>query len=401
MLRRQYPMLNLRPIFLMAPAAAAAALITIAAPAPLAAAATPAPVALWAPEVPFPDSIEAIEPLAYASYSLAHRADANLRFLHQSGIGFHAGELFVGWNHAFQDESAGDVRINGRRSRDGGRTWTPLETIAPELPGDERWEYCSFLSHQGRMWAFSTRAGQAWDFSEPKMEAFVFDPEEARWERRGVVLEDFVASDKIRRLANGNHIMAGMFVRAQSGNDMENRIAISAGDDLTSWRQTRIPHPPGMRWPLVSLIVDGPRVTAILRNSKDTWALVSTSEDHGETWPEARLSNMPMIAMKPFAGMLSTGQRYLISGTPPAPGDHTRSALTIAVSEPGGPHFRRIWKISRGVPYPLRYPGAAKRPQWSYPKAVEHAGHLYVIYSVHKEDAEMAIIPLESLRVDK
>jgi hypothetical protein len=390
------------------PAAAAALLATcVLAPSlPGAACCAPAaPPPLWSPDVPFPASVEAIEPVPYARYSTVYRATDETRFLHQSGIGFHNGTLFVGWVHGARDEAAPDQVINGRRSFDGGRTWTPLEVIAPYLDDKERWEYCSFISHAGKMWAVTTRTHDAWHFREPKMELFYFDEAAERWVRHGVVLDNFIATDKLRRLANGNFMMAGWFVTKYPDtpahyreNTMVNRIAISAGADLTRWHITGVPHEEGMVFPFITPIIDGNHITAVFRNSKDTMAMVSVSHDHGETWSAAQLSNLPMTAVKPFAGVLSDGRRYLIACTPVEPGNHDRDALTIAVGEPGAATFSRIWKISRGRPYALRYEGRGKRPQWSYPKAVEHNGELYVIYTVNKEDAEMAVIPLAALR---
>jgi hypothetical protein len=360
---------------------------------------------LWDSEVPFPESIEAIAPIDGVRYVNVFRSTPKWRFLHQSGIGFHNGVLFVGWVHAGRDEAEPDQVINGRRSFDGGRTWTDLEAIAPALDGAFRWEYCSFLPLNGRMWAITTRARDSWHFRDPVMELFRFDEAEENWIYHGPVLKDFIATDKPRRLANGNWLMAGWFVESYPEkpshyreNTMVNRVAISDGDDLTTWRIREVPHGNGLVFPFISPIVDGSHVTGIFRNSQATWALVTHSTDNGETWTEAGKSNLPMTAVKPFGGILSDGRRYLVSCTPVSEGDHSREALTIAFSQPGKPALGRILKISRGRPYSLRYEGKGKRPQWSYPKAVEHEGHLYVIYTVNKEDAEMAVIPLEALR---
>ena len=46
------------------------------------------------------------------------------------------------------------------------------------------------------------------------------------------------------------------------------------------------------------------------------------------------------------------------------------------------------------------FAGKYKDRGWQYPYAHERNGKLYVIYSVGKEDCEMAIIPLTALRVD-
>ncbi len=44
-------------------------------------------------------------------------------------------------------------------------------------------------------------------------------------------------------------------------------------------------------------------------------ALAAVSEDYGRTWTPARPSNLPMATSKPCAGLLSTGQRFLVCST--------------------------------------------------------------------------------------
>ena len=82
------------------------------------------------------------------------------------------------------------------------------------------------------------------------------------------------------------------------------------------------------------MIVDKARITNIARYGSKALALVSTSEDHGRTWTPAAASNLPMATSKPYAGTLSTGQRYLVCTTTADTGGK-RSPLTIAVSKPG------------------------------------------------------------------
>lgn len=357
-------------------------------------------VELWDPSVPFPETLEDIPPLPYGTYTYVQRGGAGTtQYLHEAGLAWFKGTLYAGWASARRDESAEDKMIRGRYSEDDGRTWSEDLVIAPEVEGRERREYAAFAESDGKLWMFTTRIHSGWSFADPKLEAFVLGEDGSSWEELGVVAEDdFVATDKPRQLDNGRWIFAGMAMLPEAGRHVgRNRIAISEPNDLTRWTVSGIEHPEGMRFPFVSFLVEGSDITAIMRNSRDTFALVSYSSDYGKTWTYARKTNVPMTGVKPFAGILSTGQRYLIACTPPERGDHSRRALTILVSDPDEKQFSKIWKISRGEPYPMRFEGRGKGPgpsQWSYPKAVEHDGKLYVIYTVNKEDAEMAIIPI-------
>ena len=104
-----------------------------------------------------------------------------------------------------------------------------------------------------------------------------------------------------------------------------------------------------------------------------------------------------MATSKPYAGTLSTGQRFLVCTTTADTGGG-RSPLTIAVSKPGEPVFSKVFVIRRSV-FP-EGPGVSDpRADFSYPYAVEHEGKLYVGYT-HKSHAanELAVIPLATLR---
>jgi hypothetical protein len=130
---------------------------------------------------------------------------------------------------------------------------------------------------------------------------------------------------------------------------------------------------------------------------------MATSFDAGRTWTTLRESNLPMAASKPFAGLLSTGQQYLI-GSVSADSGNRRSPLTIAVSRPGHQGFVRLFRIRDAT---CDGPGESHpRAALSYPYAVEHDGMLYVGYSNdggrggNRNSAELAVIPITSLSVD-
>ena len=110
-----------------------------------------------------------------------------------------------------------------------------------------------------------------------------------------------------------------------------------------------------------------------------------------------------MTTSKPAAGILSTGQRYLVCTTAKANG-YKRTPLTIALSEPNENQFSKVFVIRRS-----RHDGklgeSADRLKLSYPCAMEYDGKLYVGYSNdggrhgNLNSAELAVIPIKSLTV--
>jgi hypothetical protein len=228
------------------------------------------------------------------------------------------------------------------------------------------------------------------------MEAFVLDEEASLWKSRGVVAaEGFWPMAEPVKMDDGNWILAGL--RVGAGNPAA--VAISKGDDFTRWSVVPIPKPEGIKmWGESAIIVDGEEVLNLSRYGGKAVALVSVSRDYGRSWTEMRESNLPMATSKPYAGVLSTGQRYLIGNTTAGCG-HSRDPLTIAVSRPGEKLVSKVWIIRRGQQEGLDDPDGTRL---CYPYAAEYDGHLYVVYSVghlpaNQNSAELAVIPVKEL----
>ena len=100
------------------------------------------------------------------------------------------------------------------------------------------------------------------------------------------------------------------------------------------------------------------------------------------------------------AGRLPDGQYYVINNPlPMSPKKGGRSLLAISLSR-DGLNFDRM-AIIRFVSPPQRYEGKAKSIGYQYPHSVVAGEHLWVIYSVNKEDIEVARIPLSELSLLK
>jgi hypothetical protein len=202
-----------------------------------------------------------------------------------------------------------------------------------------------------------------------------------------------------RRTDDGNWIMAGIIVRGT----YPAGVAISHGEDFTQWDVIEIPQSEDLEqmWGESAVIVAGSEITAIARYGAKAIALISISRDFGRTWTPMRQSNLPMTPSKPYAGTLSTGQRYVI-GTIAADAGFQRVPLTIAVSRPGEKMFCRILCITD---HTMRDNPRKVQPHLAYPYAVEYDGKLYVVYSAALErgnlnDAELAVISIDDLRVE-
>lgn len=313
-------------------------------------------------------------------------------WLHGVALAFHEGTLFTSWGNNRGTENTPTEVTRGRRSPDGGRSWLPVEMIAPGAPGEGN-SHGAFLRCGHELWAFVPRFGKGAGTHFPGlcMEAFATSAR-GHWEPRGVVGQGIWPLEEPARTAGGNWVVAGC------DENWKAAVAISRGDDLLHWDAVKLPV--GERvYTEATTWVSGDEVLAVMRNEspadKDLpCAAVSVSADGGRTWAPCRESNFPMVTSKPFAGTLSNGQRYLVANVCRS---HPRSrrTLVIAVSRPGGRRLCRMLQIETTE-------GAL-----SYPYAVEYDGRLWVAYSSaprglggNRNDARMAIIPLESLVVE-
>jgi len=122
----------------------------------------------------------------------------------------------------------------------------------------------------------------------------------------------------------------------------------------------------------------------------------SFSFDGGRTWTVPTRTSFPDACARSNAGKLPDGQVYVINNVLPlATKQGGRSLLAISLSR-DGLNFDRM-AVIRFLPPPLRHEGRSKVVGYAYPHSVIVGEHLWVIYSVNKEDIEITRIPLSEL----
>jgi hypothetical protein len=360
--------------------------------------AEPGPVAaLWDKGLPFPTRQQLSYP-AGAGDVVVHRAGTDgFNFLHDAAIVHHKDFLLAAWYNCPQGEMVGESMIRGRRSRDGGRTWSELEVIAADR--EKRgilYVPVAFLSHAGRLYAFVTNMLGGPDRVH-RCEVFLLDETANRWASRGFIAGPFLPNCTPQKMDDGNFLMAGRMAERPGELPTIPAVAISRGEKLTEpWSVVRLlpsgrlPNGRVLPIPESTAIVDHAEVTAVVRREKAN-SLLFRSHDHGRTWSPPEEHNFPMAWSKVYAGMLTTGQRYLLANVPCG---GSRDLLVIAVSRPGEKAFCRMWKLRDGHCAALRC-----GPEWSYPSAIEHEGTLSVVYTSEKHHCVMTSIPVKSLAV--
>jgi len=137
-----------------------------------------------------------------------------------------------------------------------------------------------------------------------------------------------------------------------------------------------------------------------LEASKSRRDYASFSFDDCRTWTVPTRTSFPDACAKSNAGTLPDGQVYVINNVLPLSTKFGgRQLLGISLSR-DGLNFDRV-AVIRFVAPPMRYEGRAKSGGYAYPHSVVVCDHLWVIYSVNKEDIEIARIPLSELEALK
>ncbi len=333
------------------------------------------------------------------------------RFLHGVSLCFHKGKLYAGFGHNKGGENTDTEEARYCVSGDEGRTWGEVKMI-DSGDGPVGVSHGAFLSHDGTLWAFM--GAYTGTMKGIHTRAYVLDEASDTWISKGTILEEgFWPMQEPVRMEDGNWIMAGISagVYTEKGTHPA-AVAISQGEDFTKWNVVVIPPLGSLQmWGESTVIVEGKTVTNISRYGKEARALVATSGDFGRTWTKMTPSNMPMATSKPIAGLLSSGQRFLICSSS-ADGGENRWPLTIAFSKPGEERFSKVMVI-RHAEFPEGPGESHPIAALSYPYAIEHDGHLYVAYSNsgdkstrsgegrelwNNNSAELAVIPLEALK---
>ncbi|MFC2126014.1 exo-alpha-sialidase [Bacteroidota bacterium] len=120
---------------------------------------------------------------------------------------------------------------------------------------------------------------------------------------------------------------------------------------------------------------------------------VQISEDSGATWDLARSTNIPDSNSKTYLGMFQDSTIYMINNA--VDELWRRDPLSISILNNRN-EFDWVGNIKYDAPK-VRFEGAHKGPGFQYPSAVTTEKYLWVIYSVGKEDIEVARVPLSSL----
>jgi hypothetical protein len=313
-----------------------------------------------------------------------------------SYLAHYRGRYWAAWSSAAAREEDPDQHIVYATSADG-HIWSAPATLAADpdgASGPARWIARGLYVEGGRLYALGALVesadygarGKGVVWANLKLMRFAWTGQQ--WRAAGLYADDCMNNFPPLRISG----RLSMPCR-------DRNMAVdyrTAKDPAKGWTVARISNDPPfhrMDEPTVYQTKDG-AVHLIVRDGARSGRLIRiVSRDKGRTWEAPVFTNYPDATSKNFAARLSTGGYYLINNPSPT----RRDPLAISFSRDGWTYDHPL-ALRRNAPAPrfAARPNAAGSLQ--YPHAIEHGGALWVIYSVNKEDIEVAEVNLRELR---
>jgi len=303
-------------------------------------------------------------------------------FLHEAAVIEHKGILYASWYNCPKLELCGRTPIRGRRSADGGVTWSGIEVIADDESG--KILYCPpvYGICGGRLYMFVNEM-VAPDHIHA-LDLFILNEETDRFELLWSRPIPHKLNTNVVKLPNGKLMLPGRLAELDGFPNTPSVLISDSGRIDAEWRIVKIAEngdlPNGKKFehPEITPIIDGETIHMFSRNDHNHVTIAYTSHDCGETWSKASAVDLPFASSKIYSGTLSNGRNYIIANLLP-----DRKRLAILFTEPNSMKFTSGQLLQAGKSF-----GTYNGNQWSYPCAYEYDGKLFVIYSAESDNFE-------------
>lgn len=301
-------------------------------------------------------------------------------FLHEAAVIEFHGIIFTAWYNNREKELQGETVIRGRRSADGGKTWSDAELIAKDPEG--KLLYCPpvFAICDDQLYLLANTMVSADHMHS--LELYSFDEKDQKFHFRWSRAIPFKLNTNAVHLPNGGLLLPGRVAEPDGFPSTPAVLIADSGKIDGEWRLVKIqennlmPDGSSLLHPELSAIVMEHSIYMFCRNDEQLIPLLYRSDDLGEHWTGPFQHNIPFINSKIYSGTLSDGRNYVIGNIfcPDRDSSWNREHLAIFFSEPHSMNFSKGFFLRDGEDRNLQL-----FPQWSYPAACEANGKLYVI----------------------
>lgn len=304
------------------------------------------------------------------------------------------GRFWAMWSSHPTDGNFHGMHVRYAASADGMK-WSADGRITP-VPRGKRYVARGFWVREGRLLALasldsnmpplSKKTGY-WPAEDIELLAFEWDEARKQWKPAGVVYDDTINNYPPWRLPDGDWILA------RRNHRDEVSFLIGGVKSIGDWTPREIPNPEKREFNEPDFLIrpDGVVAAHLRDNSGSKRIYRSVSKDGGRTWSVPVRTDFPDATSKNFNLRLSTGEFALINN----PNPKRRVPLSLAVSKDGEVYDRM--GIVSDDDAPPRIPGHDKGAGHTYPHALEHEGHLYVISAKRRDDIVVKKIRLRDV----
>ena len=136
-----------------------------------------------------------------------HYPTSEYRFLHEAAIISFKGVLYTSWYNCHTTELRGRTPIRGRRSSDGGRTWSDVEVIADDNTAGILWCPPVYGIYDDRLWMFMNEMTSADHIHA--LDLFVLDEETGKFTPVWSLPVPFKLNTNVVTLSDGRLMLPG------------------------------------------------------------------------------------------------------------------------------------------------------------------------------------------------
>lgn len=303
--------------------------------------------------------------------------------LHEAAIIEYEGVLYTSWYHCPEKEYVGATATYGKRSCDGGNTWSDIELIAEDKDGGMLCKPPVYGICDGKLYMFINQMVSGDNMHS--LDLFVLNKETDRFELVWSRPIPFKVNTNVVKLPNGKLMLTGRIADMDQHPYTPAVLISDSGKIDADWRLVKVapsgalPDGTVLIHPETTVICNDGTLYLFNRNDQRRVPLVYTSADMGESWSQAASHDIPYVNSKIYAGTLSDGRHYLIANVD----NFDRSKLSVFFTAKNSIIFEEELTLFECE---CEIDGMIK---CYYPSAVESDGTLYIIATAEYKSDEL------------